>query len=102
VPKFREFSRFPAIRRDLAIVVDEAVSAHALSVVVREAAGERLSNFELFDVYRGEHIDFGRKSMAFALTFQDSSRTLKDEEADKMIEMVRAALEDRFGAEFRS
>lgn len=102
LPDFREFSRFPTIRRDLAVVVDDPTPAQAVLGAIREAAGGRLMNLELFDVYRGEHIDFGRKSMAFTLTFQDSSRTLKDEEADKMIDMVRAALRERFDAEFRS
>jgi len=102
LPQFRSFSRFPAIRRDLAFVVAEQTTAQELNTAIREVAGTQLVNLELFDVYRGEHIDFGRKSMAFALTFQDSSRTLKDEEADNIIEMVRAALKDRFGAELRS
>ncbi len=102
LPEYREFSRFPAIRRDLAIVVDEMTSVHALETAIRGVAGNVLANLELFDEYRGEHIDFRRKSVAFALTFQHSSRTLKDEEVDDVVENVRAALKERLGAEFRS
>jgi len=102
VPHYRGFSRYPSVRRDLAVVVDAGTPAREVLEVVRAAVGAFLTNLELFDEYRGEAIDFGRKSLAFTLTLQHSSRTLNDAEVDTMIETARRALKDRFGAEFRS
>lgn len=83
IPAFKPLSKFPAIRRDIAIVMDEAVTAQEVQNCIKEVAGETLSQFELFDVYRGEGIDFGRKSLALGLTLQDLTRTLTDTDVDK-------------------
>ena len=101
IPAFKPLSKFPAIRRDIAIVMDEAVTAQDVHDCIKEAAGESLSNFELFDVYRGEGIDSGRKSLALGLTLQDLSRTLTDTEVDKELNKIIDVLNLRLGATLR-
>jgi phenylalanyl-tRNA synthetase beta chain len=101
VPEFREISRFPSIRRDLAIVLAEHHPAEAVLDVVRATAGGLLVNLELFDEYRGEGIDSGRKSLALGLTFQDTSRTLNDEDVEAAVGRVMAALRSGFDAQLR-
>ncbi len=96
LPRFRPISRYPAVRRDIAVIVDEAVSAEAVRRCIREGVGQAgadvLQDFELFDVYRGEGIDSGKKSLAVALIFQAASRTLTDEEVDALKARVVGAL----------
>jgi phenylalanyl-tRNA synthetase beta chain len=102
LPKFAELSRFPAVRRDLALLVDKCVLAADLLGVVRQAAGEILRDLTLFDVYEGKGIDPERKSLALGLTFQDSSRTLNENEVNAAIASVLGALAQRFGATLRN
>ncbi len=105
LPRFRPISRYPAVRRDIAIIVDEAVTAEAVRQCIRkcvgQATGDVLQNFELFDVYRGEGIDSGAKSLAVALTFQAASRTLTDEEVDALQADVVDALQRELKAVLR-
>ena len=101
LPRFREISRYPSIRRDLAIVVDEHVQAQALIDVVREAAGELLQDVVIFDVYQGQGIESGRKSIAFGLILQDSSRTLIEEDIETVVGRVTAELGKVIGATLR-
>jgi phenylalanyl-tRNA synthetase beta chain len=101
IPNFREFSRFPSIRRDLAILVDESTSAQTVLDCARKAAGSLLVNLELFDEYRGKGIDSGRKSLALGLTLQDSSRTLNEDDAERVKTQVMSALRAELGAQPR-
>lgn len=101
VPKFEALSRYPAVRRDIAVVVDESVTAKALQDCVGQAAGDVLKNLELFDVYRGEGIDSGKKSLALKLTFQDPSRTLNDQEIDAAEAAIVDALARNLGGSLR-
>lgn len=101
IPVFREVSRFPAIRRDLAVVVSTDVSAQAIVDTIRKVAGNLLVNLELFDEYRGEGIDSGNKSIALGLTLQDSSRTLKETEIDALLARVVTGLAEKWGARLR-
>ena len=101
VPEYRPASRFPAVRRDIAMIVDEQVSAAEIEELVGQAGSDVLKNLELFDVFRGKGIDSGRKSMGLALTFQHPDRTLKDAEVDELVGAVVAALVDAFGGEMR-
>jgi len=102
LPKFTELSRFPAVRRDLALVVDKAVLVADILLVVRQVTGEILRDLTLFDVYEGKGIDPERKSLALGLTFQDSSRTLNENEVNAAIASVLGALAERFGATLRN
>ena len=101
LPRFRETSKFPAIRRDLAVIVDDAISSAVVQQEIREAAGALLEQVQLFDVYKGKGIDSGKKSLALGLTLQDSSRTLTDTDVDIVMERVLARLGEDFGATLR-
>ena len=101
IPKARPVSEFPTSRRDLAVVVDEAVSAQALLDTVRKAAGPSLSAVRVFDVYRGQGLRDGSKSVALGLIFQDYSRTLTVEDIDAATAQVTASLAHDLGAVLR-
>lgn len=100
-PIYREISRFPAIRRDLAVTVEASLPAAEILECVKNVAGNLLINLELFDEYHGKGIDSGRKSFAMGLTLQESSRTLKDSEVDAILAKVVMALEVAFKAKLR-
>jgi phenylalanyl-tRNA synthetase beta chain len=101
IPHFAEVSRFPAVRRDLAVVVDESVAAQRLLDCVRAAAGDALRETIVFDIYRGAGIETGRKSVAIGLNLQDVSRTLTDDETDAIVARVVADLERECSATIR-
>jgi phenylalanyl-tRNA synthetase beta chain len=101
MPRFEEISRFPRVRRDLAVVVDEKVSLRQLHERVTFAASSLLRDIRVFDVFRGPGIEAGRKSVALGLIFQDNSRTLADEDADRLLAAIRADLSATLGAGFR-
>jgi phenylalanyl-tRNA synthetase beta chain len=100
--RYADVVSFPAVRQDLAFTVPEDVPAAELVAAAREAAGEELREMRPFDVYHGEQVGEGRKSIAFAVNFQSSERTLTDEDAAELRERIVAALADRFGAELRA
>jgi phenylalanyl-tRNA synthetase beta chain len=102
LPAFKELSRYPEVRRDLALLVDKSVSAGELLANVREAAGTYLTDLRLFDVYEGKGIDPKRKSLALGLTFRDSSRTLSDQDVNKSVDQVIDLLIKTYNAELRS
>jgi len=101
LPHFQALSRFPAIRRDIAIIVDEQISAQAVRKCIGQVASDVLKKLELFDVYRGEGIDSGKKSLALGLTLQDASRTLTDEEVDGLVRRVVESLNQDLGGTLR-
>jgi len=88
VPVFTDISRFPAIRRDLAVVVDESTTLDELKKTVNLAAKGLLRELHVFDVYRGTGVEAGRKSIALGLILQETSRTLTDGEADAVVAAV--------------
>jgi phenylalanyl-tRNA synthetase beta chain len=95
-------SRFPEVRRDIAVIVDQCATAAELRRCITEAATNTLQNLKLFDVYQGKGIDPNRKSLAIGLTFQHASRTLMDEEINDSVEKIVASLEAQFGASLRN
>lgn len=99
---FKPLPKFPAIERDLAVVVPLDVPAGSLELAIREAAGELLEEVRLFDVYQGEQVEAGKKSLAFSLVYRAEDRTLTDEEAQARHNRVVEALEKAFQAELRS
>ncbi|MEW6647121.1 MAG: phenylalanine--tRNA ligase subunit beta [Pseudomonadota bacterium] len=101
LPRVRELSRFPAVRRDIAIVVDSSLQVDAVLAVIRKAAPDTLRELKLFDLYTGKGIDSGRKSLALGLTLQADSRTLTDSEVDAALEAILAALKTELGATLR-
>jgi phenylalanyl-tRNA synthetase beta chain len=100
--RYTDVVSFPAVHQDLAFAVPEEVSAAELVAAARAAAGPELREMRPFDVYRGEQVGEGRKSLAFAVSFQSSERTLTDEDAAALRERIVEALRQRFGAELRA
>jgi phenylalanyl-tRNA synthetase beta chain len=100
--RFKALPRFPSIRRDLAIVVDEAVTYAEIHKVATSKAGGLLRDVRLFDTYRDEKIGRGRKSYAMAFMFRDDSRTLTDQDADKAIAGIIESLEKNLSAAIRT
>jgi phenylalanyl-tRNA synthetase beta chain len=101
LPKFREVSKFPAIRRDLAVLVDDGTPAQVVKDCIQAATPEILTNLQLFDEYRGKGIDSGRKSLAFSLILQKQDRTLTDDEVESVISDVMSYLNKELGATLR-
>ncbi|MBE2295769.1 MAG: phenylalanine--tRNA ligase subunit beta, partial [Phycisphaerales bacterium] len=101
LPTFHELSRFPASRRDIAIVVDQAVTAQAIRDCIRQSGGELLRDILLFDVYRGSGIPKDRKSLALGLILQDFSRNLTDSMVEEAVSGIIAGLAEQFGATLR-
>lgn len=101
VPRFHELSKFPAIRRDIAVVVEQSLPISHILECIRLAAPDELQELKLFDLYMGKGIDSGRKSVALGLTLQANSRTLTDSEVDAAITRILTALRTEFGATLR-
>ncbi len=102
IPRSAELSRYPQVSRDLALVVEESVVAEDILGVVRENAGEALTDLRIFDVYQGDAIEKGKKSLALGLTWQHPSRTLSDEEINTIISSCINALQKQFNANLRN
>lgn len=98
---YETIPRFPSITRDIALVVDQSISAGELKAAIVEAGGKLLKEVKVFDVYQGEHLEEGKKSVAFSLRYVDPERTLTDEEVTKAHEKVLAAVEEKFSATLR-
>ncbi len=99
--KVNKISRFPSVRRDLAVVIDESIPLAVLHENVTVSASGQLSDLRVFDVYRGPGVESGRKSIALGLILQDSSRTLTDVDADAVVTAVVARLRDVLSAKIR-
>ena len=93
--------KFPAVTRDIAVVVDETAGVGTMLDTIRASAGKTLENAKLFDIYRGDKLGRNKKSVAFALSFRAADRTLTDEEISGAMAKILKALENGFGAELR-
>ncbi len=99
--KYQKLSKFPAVRRDLAVVLEENIPVDEVLECIENMATDMLYNLELFDVYQGEGIDIGKKSLALGLTFQRSSSTLTDGEVEAIVGEILGKLRNQFGATLR-
>jgi phenylalanyl-tRNA synthetase beta chain len=99
---YRPLSTFPAVRRDLAVTVGLAPEASDIQNAIRDSASDLLESVELFDVYAGEGIDEGRRSLAWAFRFRAGDRTLTDQDVDAEMKTITSALEERFDARIRT
>ncbi|WP_431688643.1 phenylalanine--tRNA ligase subunit beta [Hahella sp. NBU794] len=102
VPSFKGVSRFPEIRRDLAIVIDEQTPYADVALAIAQSAGEWRVHHELFDVYHGESVGAEKKSLAISIVWRHPERTLRDEEITEAFDNVVKELGNRFGASLRS
>ena len=101
--KYKEISKYPTVVKDLAFIIDNDVTSKDLVTTIKKAGGRILTDIDVFDVYKGENLDAGKKSIAYSLTFSDPTKTLSDEEVmkvfNKIIEDVtkkhNAALRDK-------
>ncbi len=101
IPVFHEFSRFPSVQRDIALVIAANIPSSDVIMSIKRHAGDLLVKLELFDQYQGEHIDFGKKSLAFTLTLQRSSRTLTDSDTENLMKEVLRGLQADLDAQLR-
>jgi phenylalanyl-tRNA synthetase beta chain len=101
LPRAAEVSKFPPVRRDLAVLVDESVTVQALLDAMREAKARDVVELALFDLYRGKGVEQGKKSLAFRVLLQDTQKTLTEAEIDKSIALLVAALQGA-GAQLRA
>jgi phenylalanyl-tRNA synthetase beta chain len=100
-PIVTTLSKFPPVRRDMAVVVDEAVSAQAIVDALDAVKLPYVERIELFDLYRGAPLPSGKKSLAILVLMQDTERTLTDADIDSAVSILLGALRDRFGATLR-
>lgn len=102
LPAYTEISRFPEVRRDIALLVPRQVTAQSVTDVIHGAGGELLKELRIFDLYQGKGIDPEQKSLALGLTFRDSSRTLDDSEISEVMSQVVDSLKEKLNIELRS
>ncbi len=93
--------KYPAVKRDLAIIVDKTTDSGTIEKIIRNNSNDLLKNVELFDIYTGNQIDEGKKSMAYKLTFQSKDKTLVDEDINSIIDCMLKDLKDKLGAYLR-
>ena len=93
---------FPPVLEDIAVIVDESVAASRLETLIRQTGGKSVTNVRLFDVYRGDQIGSGKKSLAYSLTYQAMDKTMTDAEAAAIRNKIVKRLEQEVGAKLRS
>ena len=98
---YKPLPKYPAILRDIALVVDEDMAVGDILEVIREAGGKILRKAGLFDIYRGPQVGEGKKSAAFALEYRHDDKTLTDEEVDKVHENILKALREKLSVTLR-
>ena len=99
--QYHQLPKYPSTSRDVALVVDEDCTVAEIEKIMKEAGTEILRSIKLFDVYRGEQVEEGKKSVAFSLTYRHDDRTLKDEETESAHQAIVAALRAKLGAAIR-
>ena len=99
--KYKEFSKFPSINKDIALVVDKKAISKDIEKVIKSAGGSLLTNIEVFDVYTGVGVEIDKKSIAYSLTFSDMKKTLTDEEINGLMDKIIDAVSKKCGAELR-
>lgn len=99
--KYKDISKFPSIKKDIALVVDKNIEAEKIVNAAKKAAGNKLEDIEVFDVYEGKGIEEGKKSLAFSLNFTSFDKTLTDEEINPILEKIIETCEKEFKAELR-
>ena len=98
----RPVPEFPPVLEDIAVIVDEALPADRVETLIRQTGGKTLADVRLFDVFRGEQIGAGKKSLAYSLTYQSFDKTLTDADAAQVRNKIVKRLEQEFGAKLRS
>ena len=99
--KYKEISKYPSVNKDLALVVDKNITSKEIEMNIKKAGGSLLTNIKVFDVYEGIGIPEGKKSVAYALTFEKSDRTLTDEEINNAMDKIIELVEKKMNATLR-
>ncbi len=99
--KYKEISKFPSVKKDLAVVVDKNVTSAEIGTLIKKAGGSLLTKIDVFDVYTGKGIEDNKKSIAYSLTFEKMDRTLTDDEINASIEKIVDMLSKKLNAELR-
>lgn len=102
VSNFTELSRFPSVRRDIALVISDKINVSEIQQLIEKTGGELLDSTWLFDVYTGQGVEQGKRSLAFALLWQHPSRTLEDAEIKSGMDHIIQVLEDTYQATLRA
>lgn len=99
--KYKEISKYPAIHKDLAFIVDQKVTSKEIMDVLKHIGGRMVTHIDVFDVYTGENVGENEKSIAYSITFEDATRTLTDEEVMKVFNKMIAEVESKLNAKVR-
>lgn len=99
--KYKEISKYPSITKDLAFILDDNITSKEVMDTIKKKGGKMLQSINVFDVYKGENLEEGKKSLAFSLVFQDSERTLSDEEVMEVFENIYKEVEKKHNAILR-
>ena len=99
--KYAEVPKFPAVERDIAVIVEEKVEVGQIEKIVTKQAKKLLESIQLFDIYRNEKLGENKKSVAYSLIFRDKNKTLSDEEINQVMESIISELEKQLGANLR-
>lgn len=100
--KFKEISKFPNVKKDVAFIVDKNITSKEIEMVIKKASGSALTNIEVFDVYTGENVGENEKSIAYSLTFNDTKRTLTEEEVMESFKRIIENVEKKCNARLRN
>ncbi|KXO16900.1 phenylalanine--tRNA ligase subunit beta [Peptoniphilus sp. GNH] len=99
---FKELPKHPAMKRDYAIVVDEDLEVYEIEKIVRSCGKELVESFDVFDIYKGEHVESGKKSVAFSIVFRHPDRTLVEKEVKEITDKILSDIEEQLGGKLRS
>ena len=99
--KFKEIPKYPEVRRDFALLLDDNVTFEAIDTIAKQTEKQLLKDVDLFDVYQGKNLPKGKKSYAVSFILQDEHNTLTDKQIDKIMNKLQANFEKELGAELR-
>jgi len=99
---YTEISKYPNVSRDIAVIVDEKITAEELVSTIKQTIKHKLVNVQVFDVYKGDNIESDKKSIALSLTFNNKEETLKSEEIDQLINKIIKKLNYKYQAVIRN
>ncbi|WP_251860942.1 phenylalanine--tRNA ligase subunit beta [Clostridium sp. Marseille-Q2269] len=99
--EYRHLPKFPAVTRDIAVIVDDTVLVQEIENIIKNGGGNIFESMKLFDVYKGKQIPEGKKSVAYSIVYRNAERTLKDSEVNKVHDKIVRTLEHKLGAQLR-
>ena len=98
---YKPLPKFPSMQRDIAMLVKDEINVKQIEKIIKEKGGKLLDNVNLFDVYKGEQIEKGYKSVAYSISFRSNEKTLTDEEVNAPMKKILKELEDKLQAQLR-